>query len=474
MGRPDAKPRAVDLLVRDGCVVTMDAGRRVLGDGAVAIDGGRIVAVGETAAVARRIAPRQTLSVAGGVVTPGLVNAHQHVTGDLLARGLVPDRLDHHTIIGTWFHALHLAETERDERLAALLACVEMLRYGTTAFLEAGTAWYPGAVASAAERANIIGVVGKRVWDVPQSPPRFRLTTRAALRALEQAVRDVRRRSTGHARPAVSLVGHATASDALLVGASDVARAHGLRLNMHLAPVEADVHAFLQRAGCRPVEHLAALGVLGPHVTLVHMVHVSEREIDLLAEHGVSVVACPTTACRLGYGFGRVGKHPEMLARGVNVALGADNASASNTLDLLRIAFLLAGLYSDGRQDPGVIGAQQVLELLTLGGARALGLEGEIGSLEAGKRADLVIWRRDGPEWRPHWDPVQSLVYATDGRSVDRVLVRGRIVVEGGRVTTVDEPALYRQVAQAASALVERAGLRARLREHGAVPGRAQ
>src|SRR5262249_48674041 len=138
-GREVEAPRPTELLVRDGCVVTMDASRRVLADGAVAIDGGRIVAVGERGDMVSRFTPRQTLSAGGGVVPPGLINAHQHVTGDLLARGLVPDRLDHHTIIGTWFHALHQAERERDERLAAQLACVEMLRYGTTAFLEAGT-----------------------------------------------------------------------------------------------------------------------------------------------------------------------------------------------------------------------------------------------------------------------------------------------------------------------------------------------
>jgi cytosine/adenosine deaminase-related metal-dependent hydrolase len=460
----------VDLLVRDACVVTMDADRRVHADGAVAIDGERIVAVGATADLARRYAPRRTIAAAGAVVTPGLVNAHQHVTGDLLARGLIPDRLDHHTIIGTWFYPLHLAETRRDEGLSALLACAEMLRYGTTAFLESGTAWYPGALAGAVERAGILGVVGKRVWDLPREPRRFRLTTGQALRALDQAVRTVRQRSSGNARPAITLVGHATASDALLVGASDLARAHGLRLAMHLAPVEADVQAFLRRSGRRPVEHLAALGVLGPHVTLVHLVHVSDREIDLLAEHGVSVVACPLTAARLGYGFGRVGKHPEMLARGVNLALGADNASAANTLDLLKLAFLLAGLYVDGRQDAGVLGAARLFELLTLGGARALGLADEIGSLEAGKRADLVVWRRDGPEWQPRWDPVQALVHATDGRSVDRVVVRGRVVVERGRLTTLSERALYRRVATAAPALVARAGLPALLAAMAELP----
>ena len=252
------------------------------------------------------------------------------------------------------------------------------------------------------------------------------------------------------------LIGHNTATDALWRGAKALADAHGAGISAHMSPVQNDADWYLANTGRRPIEHLADIGVLGPNVNLVHMVHVDETEMALLARTGTNVTHCPGAALKGAYGSSRLGRFPEMAAAGVNLLLGTDGA---DNHDLMRTATLMAGLFKDARQDAGLFPAHRAIEMATLNGARAMGLGHEIGSLEPGKKADLVLHDTDRPEWRPLLNVVNQLVWSADGRGVHSVWVDGRRVVDNYRCTTIDEDRLYAEAQRAAEAITARSGL---------------
>jgi cytosine/adenosine deaminase-related metal-dependent hydrolase len=221
-------------------------------------------------------------------------------------------------------------------------------------------------------------------------------------------------------------------------------------------------HPSRKTADTMPLATLEALGVLGPRTKLTHMVYVDDDDIARLAALGVKVVHCPTAALKHTKGLTEYGRFPEMLACGVPVALGGDSGNGSNHFDMLRLMHLVALLYKDVRMDVSVMPPETVLEMATLHGAAALGLEREIGSLEPGKRADLVLYDLDVPEWRPLLDPVNNLVYAATGASVRTVVIDGRVVLDEGRVLTIDEREVYRHIEDLGRAQIARAGLAVR------------
>jgi cytosine/adenosine deaminase-related metal-dependent hydrolase len=208
-----------------------------------------------------------------------------------------------------------------------------------------------------------------------------------------------------------------------------------------------------------PLARLDALGVLDARTKLAHMVYVDDADIALLARRKVKIAHCPSAGLKHTKGLAAHGRFPEMMDAGVCVSLGGDSGNGSNHFDMLRLMYLAATVYKDARNDVGVLPAERVLEMGTLGGAEALGLERQVGSLEPGKRADLVLYDLDTPEWRPLLNPVNNLVYAASGASVRTVLIDGRIVLDEGRLSTLDEPALYDRVERLSRQHVERAGV---------------
>lgn len=256
-----------------------------------------------------------------------------------------------------------------------------------------------------------------------------------------------------------SLVGHQTNTDEIWRFATELARANRVGVTAHMSPADMDPQWYLENTGRRPVTHLAELDALGPHLVLTHAVHLDETEVALLAESGSNVCHCPMSALKGAYGATAVGRFPEMADAGVNLALGTDGANNGNTADMMRPMFLVAGLFKDARRDATRFPAHEALEMATLNGARALGMESEIGSLEVGKKADLVLHDTQRPEWQPLLNVVNQLVWSADGRGVHSVWVDGRCVVADHRVTTLDENALYAAAAEAAPSIVARSGL---------------
>ncbi|MGI9644608.1 MAG: amidohydrolase family protein, partial [Ilumatobacteraceae bacterium] len=211
--------------------------------------------------------------------------------------------------------------------------------------------------------------------------------------------------------------------------------------------------------GHRPMVHLAELGVLGSDVAMTHCVQVDDQELAIMAETGVHVAHCPTTALKVSYGVTQVGKMPEMVGAGINVGIGTDGNNASNYSDLMRATYLVAGLFKDARQDPQMFPAEMAYEMATLGGAAAMQMSDQIGSLEVGKKADVVLHDTDRPEWRPLLNVMNQLVWSADGRGVHTVIVDGRTVVENGRMVTVDEQQLYAAAQRSGEMITARSGL---------------
>jgi 5-methylthioadenosine/S-adenosylhomocysteine deaminase len=445
----------MDLIIAGGDVVTMNGTRDVLVGGSVAVSDGVIVAVGSTTDLRASYPAATVIDATDCVVTPGMINAHQHLTGDPLVRSCIPDLLPPGASIFEWSVPIHGAHTAADDELSAMLSAVESAQNGVTTVVEAGTVAHPNSVAKAMHAVGIRGTVGTWGWDIEQGP--FIGTVDEVLD---------RQRAVVEAFPAgglvegwVTLVGHDLASDELLAGAADLARAMGTSMTMHLSPTSSDPERYLARTGKRPVTHLQDLGVLGAHLLLAHGVWLDDEEIDLVLSTRTAIAYCPWAYLRLGQGVSRVGRHADIVERGGRVALGCDAANAGDVADILRVAALAAGLARDSRLDSERFGAHQVFELATIAGAEAIGMADRIGSLEVGKQADIVVHDATNWGWSPRGDIGLQLVWGTDGRSVRDVFIAGRPVIRDGICVTVDAPQLRRDAQVQQQSLLQRAGI---------------
>jgi 5-methylthioadenosine/S-adenosylhomocysteine deaminase len=330
-----------------------------------------------------------------------------------------------------------------------------MIRTGTTTFCEAGTLFDVPAVADAVEAAGMRAVLGRWSWDLVSGPGRMRQTTEEALRENAAMLEAVQGRAGGRISAWPLLLGFGTCSPALMQGARALAERHGVGWGMmHFAS-----HPSRRTADRVPLAALDALGVLTPATKLAHMVYVNDADIALLAARRVKVSHCPTAGLKHTKGLAAHGRFVEMLDRGVSVSLGGDSGNGSNHFDMLRLMYLVATIYKDARLDVSLMPPERALEMATRHGAEALLLEGAIGSIEPGKRADLVLYDLDAPEWRPLLHPVNNLVYAATGASVRTVLIDGRVVLDEGRLTTIDEQALFDRAEVLARQQIARAGL---------------
>ena len=446
-------------LIAGSHVVTMNAARDVIRHGAVVVDGDRIVDVGKASDLEAKHPDAQRVGGERFVVTPGLINTHIHITGEPLTRGYVPDDTPFAENVFVWLCRLYSVYTAAEERLSAQLAAVEMLKSGTTTFLEAGTIRFLDEVVDGLVEVGIRGRVGRWVWDLPPEPDVYRQTTDEAIKHLERQLTDLRSVADGRIGAWSIVVGHTTCSDPLWKAARQLASDHDVGMSFHMSPAQLDPDGFIAEFGQRPMIHLDEIGVLAPDVAMTHCVHVDDEEIRTMARRQVSVAHCPTTALKVSYGVSRIGKMPEMVQAGINVSIGTDGNNASNYSDLHRATYLVAGLFKDGRQDPQMFPAEMAYEMATLGGARTMLMQDQIGSLEVGKKADVVLHDTDRPEWRPLLNVINQLVWSADGRSVHSVWVDGRQVVDAGRMTTIDESALYAAAQQAGEAITIRSGL---------------
>lgn len=452
--------------------LTVDAGDRILRHAAMVVDGERIAAIGPSAEVEAAYPPESVEVVVDGSrkgVTPGFVDSHVHLS-ETLSRAVFPDNLGTRAWVFHWAKPFYAHVGPEDERVSVLLGATEMLRCGTTCFLDMGSQHDAGITAQAAASVGLRGCTGRHAADVkPQEIPRgwtdemidhhFFPNAEAALEVLEDQVRRWDGYADGRIRCWVNIEGKEPCSPELHVGARALAESLGVGTTYHLATSIEEARVSERKHGLWPVERIAALGGLGPNLVIAHGAAVKESEIPLLAGHGTKVAFCPSSSLKLGKGATSIGKYPEMRAGGVTVGVGTDGVSAAGNMNLMRQMHLVAGLFKDARLDATQIGAREALRMATIDGARALGWDHEIGSLEPGKRADFVLFDLDHFEWIPYDDPLQALVWSVSPASIAETWVDGRPLFRDGRVATIDEQELHVEARERAAAIVRRAGL---------------
>ena len=437
-------------------LVTVDQQRRIIRDGSILIEGQRIVRVGKAAEMAAVTADK-VIDASEMVVTPGFVNGHMHISYAHATRGVFPDDLGPAYLSNVF--KLQGAMTDEEEYCTSLLAITELLKYGTTCFVDPGSTKGLDACMHAYEEAGCRIIIGWQVTDTanPINLPVYE--TDEAVRLMEQVIRDYDHRLDDRVRAWVMPFSPGFSSEELLLASGSLADQYGTRMTLHFNNGSRYVQECLQSHGMRPTQYLESLGILKPNMTLAHGLGIDQSEVECLASSGASVVMCPTAAIKGGSGIAHEGMLPELLAAGATVGLGTDAGNNSNLLETMRSMYLAAVLYKDARRDVGMIPAETALELATIGGANALGLGDDIGSIEEGKKADLVLFDTRRAEWRTLFHPVNNLVYNADGRSVHTVIVDGKVRVENHQPVFVDEWELVQRVQALGEDLMDRAGV---------------
>jgi cytosine/adenosine deaminase-related metal-dependent hydrolase len=447
----------IDLLITEATIVTMDPDRRVIEQGRVAIDGGQIIGVGADLVYEAR----QTIHAPDCVVLPGLINGHTHVYQALI-EGI---GYDMHFDPWNWRFLFPIVSKVNPghAQVSAELAALEMIKSGTTTVSDH---WYLHTdldniyrVTDVFDRAGMRAQMVYGLLDQTFAGERIESEYMTMIRREEVLVDEARRFAVewhGRRRITVALGPGSTEdiSQSLMEKTVQLARELDINISTHVAGwIEINAYT-LQHFGERDLEHLHSLGLTGRRGVFFHAVWLSDREIEILAQTGSKVVHCPIANAYLGYGIAPVSR---MLARGIPVGLGTDGA-ASYTYDLWEVGRAAAMLQKASQLDGEVMTAEEILAMLTIDGARALGLEREIGSLEVGKRADLIVVEFNQPHLLPTGRYVPKLVYSAQGSDVLHVLVDGQVVVEDRQVRTLDEAAVMARALEVRQDLVADAG----------------
>jgi len=456
------------MIFEHGTLVTMDSRRRIIEDGALLIRAGRIAAIDKTLALREQHPDAQRVDLRGRVVTPGLINTHAHLAQAMI-RGMADD-LELLDWLGRRVWVLQGNYTEEDGRASASLCILEMLKSGTTAFVEpmlAGRYGFDG-IADVVLSSGIRAALSKIVMDVATYASKDGWMHPGMIEDRETTVRDTlamhdRWHGAGDGRLQVWF-GPRTpggVTPELYREITALARQRGMGVTVHLAEVKADREFLRSTFGRTPAEFAEDVGLVGPNALLVHTVWMDSHDIEILARTQTNVSHNPCSNAKLASGIAPIS---EMVAAGVNVGLGTDGGPSNNTYDLVREMRWASYLQKARTLDPLVMPAETVLEMATLGGAKAMGLEDEIGSLELGKRADFVVYDLDAAHVTPSPDPVSTLVYSACGADVDTVVIDGRIVVENRQVRTMDEESILSEARDRAAALLDRSGVQVRSR----------
>ncbi len=430
-------PALVDwLLYGIDWIVTCDAEMRCIRSGAIAIDGNSLIEIGSSDVMRPRYRGRREVDLMGFMVLPGLVNTHTHASMTCF-RGLGSDLPLERWLHEVIFPAEAASVNANLVRCGTLLAASEMLINGVTTFCDGY--FFEEYAAQAALRAGSRAILGQGVLDFPApdnpDPAKSRSRAEAYLEAFPKGVDRLR----------PSLFCHAayTCGPETLRWVKDVCRENGILFQIHLSETASEVDVLVAQYGVRPAEHLDRLGVLDARTLCAHAVWVDAGEIALLGERGAGVAHNPESNMKLASGVAPI---PELFAAGVNVGLGTDGCASNNDLDLFSEMDKAAKLHKVTRNDPTVCTAREALRMATIGGARALGWDDAIGSLEPGKKADLIAIDCNQPHLTPLYDPISHLVYSVRGSDVRHVWVDGELVVEGGRILTVDLEAVMEEV----------------------------
>lgn len=462
--KPEERSHMIDILIRDGYVLTMDKERRLIEDGAVAIQGDRIVEVGKSDVLRKKYEAKKVIDAREKLVMPGFVDAHAHL-GTVLARGMLDD-LECVPWIERMFAWYFPSIDEEAYYHACSLSCVEMIKSGTTTTIDCGTATrMPQGAVKAVEETGLRAVLGLGIMDIydppalPGTPDHLKETTESSLTRGEDFIRKYHKSAGGRIHAWLVINQVPNTSDALCKGAKALVDRYDSGISAHVAVVKELVQMTVARFGLPDIERFAKLGVLGPWFVGAHMGWINGRETLLMKEFGATAAHLTASSMHGAYGSISRGRFPEMVSMGVNVALGCDGGSCSNHFDMVRQMYLMALAHREVRLDAFLFPPLEVIELATINGAKALGLEKEVGSLEAGKKADVILFDLMRPEWVPFRkvNLLSNLVYAATGDSVHTTIIDGKVVMENREVKTVKEEEVLRRAQKAFGKLVDRA-----------------
>jgi 5-methylthioadenosine/S-adenosylhomocysteine deaminase len=451
-----------DLLVRNiDWLITVDRERRVIRDAALAIANGKFVAVGKTAAIERDWRAERIVDGRGTVATPGLIDNHLHSSFHL-ARGLA-DEANAQSFLFEHMYPYEAALDEHDVQVSVMLATMEMLRHGVTCYIEPGN-YYPDVTVDAVTGAGMRMVLAVSCFDRNKAvtglmPARMIEDTARCIAKTEELFGKYPGRHSDRVTVSASFRGMNNSSDELILALKQIAVRHDAILQTHACYSYFTHDASVVQFGMPEIERLEALGVLDENMLVLHGGWLEPQEIAILVRRKPTIVCCPSSSLHNGYGNLTVGNHPELMALGINVSLGADHAS-SGTVDLVQEMRYCACGYKELRLNPRVMPPEQALEMATINGARGAGLAERVGSIEAGKEADFVLFDATLPEWQPLYNPVSNLVYSATGNTAKHVFVRGEQVLRDGHLVKVSEEDILREVVAASERIRGRLNMR--------------
>jgi 5-methylthioadenosine/S-adenosylhomocysteine deaminase len=425
-----AKQR-VDLIVVHGTVVTMDEKRRILKDGAIAVQGDAIAAVDTTANIDALYESGRVIDARGGLILPGLINAHTHMSMSLF-RGLADDLSLDDWLNKYIFPAEHRYVTRDFVTWSTRLSLLEMLRGGTTTV--ADMYYFEEEVAEATKAAGMRGVLGETLIGFPSPDSQ---TPAAALTYTELFLKHWK--GDPLITPAVAPHSIYTCPETLLKDAAALAQSNQAPLLIHVAEAPFEIEKSRHDHGLTTVQYLARIGMLGPNVLGAHCIWLDQADVQTLAHFGVGCSYNPSSNMKTAAGLMPA---VELLSAGVAVGIGTDGAASNNNQDMFEEMDLAAKQQKFARMDPKALPAAQVVEMATITGARALHLERQIGSLEVGKKADLIVVDTSAAHATPMYDVYSAIVYALKSSDVRTTVIGGKVVMEDRRMLTLDEPAI--------------------------------
>ncbi|MCI8995484.1 MAG: amidohydrolase [Lachnospiraceae bacterium] len=439
-------------LLKNAMIVTMNKDGQVFTKGNLLFEEDRILQVGNDPVEER--ACDQVLDLTGKLVMPGLVNTHVH-TSQQLARGLADD-VDLLTWLRDriWPYESHM--TEEDSYISTLFCAAEQIRAGVTAIAEPGGQFVSG-MARAIEKAGIRAELANSVMDCGEGLPQN--WQRSTKEELDRQVEDIKRfhgTADGRIQVWFGVRTIFNATDQLLQQTKELADKYKVGIHMHVAEAKAEVDYAKERYGVQTVTHLRDLGFLGPNLLAAHTVWLTNEEVEMFRDYGVKSSHNPASAMRV-LGFAKV---PRMLREGVCVAIGTDGAPTNNRMDMVDEMWVTSLIHKGWRLDPTVVKAQEILRMATWNGARALLQEDQYGSLEPGKKADLIIVNPDSVGMQPMHDPIANLVTSMHSTNVESTICNGKWLMRERKLLTLDEDALIQEAKLRAQSIRSRAGIR--------------
>ena len=452
--------------------LTVDRSDTVIRDAALVIEDDRIIDIGPSDDLLRRHDRGAFDVIQDGRlvgICPGFIDSHVHLS-ETLSRAVFPDNINTRAWVFHWAKPFYAHITAEDEYCGALIGMVEMLRGGTTCFLDMGSQYDPGITVEAMKETGMRGITGRhaadnppdvlpRGWSEEMAKHHFFPNAEVALDELGKCVEKHHGALGGRVRCWVNIEGKEPCTLELHVGARQLAEALGVGTTYHLATSIEEANICQEKYGVWPISRIARAGGLGSNLVIAHGAAVKDQEIGLLARHGTKIAFCPSSSLKLGKGATSIGKYPELMAAGVTVSLGTDGVSAAGNMNLMRQMFLVAGLFKDARMQPDVLTVRQALRAATIEGAKSLLWDNEIGSLEVGKKADFVLFDLNHIEWTPFHDPLQALVFSASSATISETWVDGVACYKNGAVQGIDEHALKAKARDLAASAVIRAGL---------------